>query len=137
MTKTALKWIIVLIGIIIISSCGYNPNFTIDGNCIVAPGETWFGNVDLEVLETGHHYIVDRNYELDGSNKVCFDQLPKAYSIISYSDSTAIRGINFSEGHTIKICRSGGCRAGVCKIFVFKSGELAVDKERFWYYKKR
>ncbi len=109
-----------------ILSCGWNPNFEVEGNCLITHGDKWFGDFRVEIEETGHSYRIVRNYDLDGSNKVCLDALPKAYSVQSYSDTKAKKSLIFIEGQTIRICRSGGDRAGICKTFVFKDGKLSL-----------
>jgi hypothetical protein len=119
---------IIVVLILSLISCGYDPVFYVKGKCITTRSKDWFNTVWIKIKDPSIYYSIKRDYSHDGSNKLCLDNIPDGYFVIRYKDTFENNAIKLIEGQTITIRYSGGDRAGIDVKCLMRNDSLIVQK---------
>jgi hypothetical protein len=107
--------------LIVLSSCGWNPNFHAEGTCLVTNRGNSFHSLKIEIEATNQTYYIWRVDGAEGRNKLCLNELPNGYLFVTGIDT--ISAISLIDGQRIKVDNSGGDRHSV-NWFIVKDGRL-------------
>jgi hypothetical protein len=108
---------------ILISSCGWNPNFRAEGMCVITTRGTSIVNLSITNHSTREYYLISRDLGADGKTEICLDMIPSGYTLRFAGDTISKTALEFAEGDTVSIDNSGGDRR-VSDQFIVRNNKL-------------
>jgi|GEM_PF-3917947 len=119
--------VVVFLLTIALESCGWNPKFTVENNCLKACCGNSFVTVSINTKNPQEYYVIHLRLDANGSSRICFNEIPESYIVNFNGINSNSHSIQFTEGQLIIIDNSGGDREGIPKEYLFTNGQL-VEK---------